>query len=222
MNEKTSVYALESCHNDPQFASPYIDVDEWRETPVKHRYVHGGFHNTETRFCFYYPESNAYTGRFFQRMMPVQGDETVAQRQTDEEDMIRFAISHGAYFIDTNMGGIVNGGGYSSLLYRCTAACAEYSRRIAEEMYHAGRPFGYVFGGSGGGFKTISCLETTEGIWDGGVPFVIGSPVAMPNVFTVRAHAMRLLRSAHCQLSWCLISGTARSVRLGRARHRTS
>ncbi len=195
MNTTTSVYTVEACHNDTQFQKPYIDVDEWRDAPVRHRYVHGGFEDTETRFCFYFPKKEHYAGHFFQRMMPVQGDETVAQRQVDEEDMIRFAVTHGAYFIDTNMGGIVNGGGDSSLLFRCTAACAEYSRQLAEEMYDAGRPYGYVFGGSGGGFKTISCLESTEGIWDGGVPFVIGSPVAMPNVFTVRAHAMRILRN---------------------------
>src|SRR5258706_15611180 len=28
---------------DPQFTKPFIDVDEWRDGPVHHRYVHGGF-----------------------------------------------------------------------------------------------------------------------------------------------------------------------------------
>lgn len=56
------------------------------------------------------------------------------------------------------------------------------------------RPFGYAWGGSGGAFKTIACIENTEGVWDGVVPFIHGSPVAMPNNFTVQAHAMRLLR----------------------------
>ena len=35
---------------DSLFAKPYIDVDEWRNEPVRHRYVHGGFEGTETRF----------------------------------------------------------------------------------------------------------------------------------------------------------------------------
>ena len=40
---------------DTLFNKPYIDIDEWREIPVKHRYVHGGFKGTETRFSFYFP-----------------------------------------------------------------------------------------------------------------------------------------------------------------------
>src|SRR6185437_7547214 len=32
---------------DPLFAHPYIDKDEWRNTPVRHRYVHGGFKGTD-------------------------------------------------------------------------------------------------------------------------------------------------------------------------------
>lgn len=180
--------------NDAQFERPYVDVDEWREAPVRHRYVHGGFEGTQSRFCFYYPRRDEYKGRFFQKLAPVQGPEDDAQRQEGGEDMISFSVLHGAYYVETNMGGIVNGGGDDTLIYRCSAQSAELSRRLAVEMYGCGRPYGYVFGGSGGGFKTISCAENTIGIWDGAVPFVIGSPVAMPNVFTVRAHAMRLLR----------------------------
>ncbi len=28
---------------DPQFDKPYVDLDEWRDEPARHRYVHGGF-----------------------------------------------------------------------------------------------------------------------------------------------------------------------------------
>ena len=51
----------------------------------------------------------------------------------------------------------------------------DYSRLLAAEMYGEHRPFGYCFGGSGGGFKTMSCMESTD-VWDGGVPFIIGRP----------------------------------------------
>jgi hypothetical protein len=27
--------------HDPYFGSAYTDVDEWRDTPIRHRYVHG-------------------------------------------------------------------------------------------------------------------------------------------------------------------------------------
>ncbi len=77
--------------------------------------------------------------------------------------------------------------------YRASAATARYSRVLAAQMYGAHRPYGYVFGGSGGAYKTIACFENALGVWDGAVPFVMGSPVSMPNVFTVQAHAMRVL-----------------------------
>lgn len=70
---------------------------------------------------------------------------------------------------------------------------ANYSRELAAEMYGEHRPFGYIYGGSGGAFKTITGVEHTTGVWDGSVPFVHGSPVSMPNAFTVQAHAMRIL-----------------------------
>jgi hypothetical protein len=35
---------------DPYFGKAEIDVDEWREEPRKHRYVHGYFEGTETKF----------------------------------------------------------------------------------------------------------------------------------------------------------------------------
>jgi hypothetical protein len=29
---------------DTAFKDPYVDIDEWRDKPVRHRYVHGGNH----------------------------------------------------------------------------------------------------------------------------------------------------------------------------------
>jgi len=72
------------------------------------------------------------------------------------------------------------------------AAAAKYSRTVATEMYGPGRIYGYAWGGSGGAFKTISGFENTDA-WDGAVPYVIGSPMAIPSVFTVRIYAMRML-----------------------------
>jgi hypothetical protein len=46
----TAIEAADTPHRDgnPTFSDPllnlpYIDKDEWRDTPVRHRYVHGGF-----------------------------------------------------------------------------------------------------------------------------------------------------------------------------------
>lgn len=179
--------------DDPQFANPYIDVDEWRNEPVRHHYIHGGFEGTLTKFCFYFPPEETYEKRFFHFVSPFVGDETEAQQQTGMEDKISFAVKHGAYFVETNLGGIVNGGDDPTLVYRASASAAQYSRKVAVDLYGEHRPYGYIYGGSGGGYKTISCVESTEGVWDGAVPFVIGSPMAMPYVFTARVHAMRIL-----------------------------
>jgi hypothetical protein len=173
---------------DPQFQQPYVDIDEWRDQPVRHRYIHGGFEGTGTKFSFYYPPVESYGKRFFHFISPVQGSENANQ---DNDGAVGFAISSGAYFVESNMGGMSPD---FTLVYRASAAVAQYSRVKAAELYGPHRPYGYAFGGSGGGYKTISCIESTTGVWDGAVPFVIGTPMAMPNVFSVRVHAMRILK----------------------------
>lgn len=181
------------------FQQPYIDIDEWRESPVKHRYVHGGFTGTDTRFSFYLPPKEQYEGRFFQYITPVPDSETLSQGASGEEDKIGFAIGSGAYFIETNGGGVDGAASPQHRVdptigaYRANAAVAQYSREIAVQMYGGQRPYGYAFGGSGGAFRTIAGMENTDGVWDGAVPFVLGSPMALPNVFTARVYAMRVL-----------------------------
>jgi hypothetical protein len=186
--------------NDTLFKTPYVDIDEWRDAPVRHRYVHGGFKGTETRFSFYFPPKENYQGRFFQYITPFPDNENLSQGATGEEDKIGFSISNGAYFIETNEGGRIDfskpalGGDATISAYRANAAAAQFSRVVAAKIYEQpNRPYGYAFGGSGGAFRTIGGMENTEGVWDGAVPYVVGSPEAIPNVFTVRMYAMRVL-----------------------------
>ncbi len=91
--------------NDTLFSKPYIDVDEWREKPVHHRYVHGGFKGTLTKFSFYFPAKEQYQGHFFQYVTPFPDSETLSQGASGEEDKIGFSIVSGAYFVETNGGG---------------------------------------------------------------------------------------------------------------------
>lgn len=176
--------------DDPIFNAPFIDAEEWRDKPVRHLYVHGGFEGTKARFALYFPPHDKYKGRFFQMLSPVQGDENASQ-SIPSGGPISFSVCNGAFFVESNMGGDDPD---PTMLYRSSAAVAEYSRKVAIRLFGDHRPYGYVYGGSGGGFKTIACVQNTENIWDGSVPFVIGSPMAIPNMFTVRVHAMRLLR----------------------------
>ncbi|MFD5002978.1 Tat pathway signal sequence domain protein [Streptomyces mutabilis] len=180
------------------FDRPYVDVDERRDTPRPHRYVHGGFEGTDTRFSLYFPPSGAYEGRFFQHITPVPESEHLAQSATGQEDRIGFAFAAGGYFLETNGGGTSGTPGAETdptiAGYRANAAAAEYSRVVARQVYGEHRPYGYAYGGSGGAFRTMGCAENTTGVWDGFVPYVPGSPMAAPNVFAVRMHAQRVLR----------------------------
>lgn len=191
---------------DTFFKKPFIDIDEIRETPMKHRYVHGGFEGTETRFSLYFPSKETYKGRFFQYITPFPDNENLSQGKTGEEDIIGFCLSHGTYFIETNGGGRVDfskpnfNSDPSIGAYRANAASAAFSRIVAMKIFGGNRPFGYAFGGSGGAYRTIGSIENTEGVWDGVVPYVLGSPMAIPNVFSVRMNAMRILHNKFPQI----------------------
>jgi hypothetical protein len=186
--------------SDSLFSKPFIDIDEWRDFPIRHHYVHGGFEGNETKFSFYFPTKEDYQGHFFQYITPVPGSENNSQNQTGEADKISFAVSNGAYFVETNGGGPWNPGVVSATsdpllgAYKANAAVANYSKEVAKKLFGDHRVYGYSFGGSGGAFRTIGGIENTEGVWDGAVPYVVGSPMAIPSVFSVRMHAMRVLR----------------------------
>jgi hypothetical protein len=189
---------------DPLFKAPYIDIDEWRDAPVRHRYVHGGFKGTEARFSFYFPEKAQYQGRFFEYVTPVPDNENLAQIPGD--DKIGFSIASGAYFVETNSGGVnaTAGPAFGTdpkiAAFRANAASAIFSREVAAKMYGPHRTYGYLYGGSGGGYRTLGSMENTNVVWDGAVPFVLGSPMAAPNVFSIRMHAMRILKDKFPQI----------------------
>ena len=102
---------------------------------MRHRYVHGGFADTETRFSIYLPPADLYEGRFFQHITPVPDSEYLAQEASGEQDKIGFSISSGGYFLETNGGGASGRPGSSVdptiAAYRANAAAAQYSRVVA-------------------------------------------------------------------------------------------
>lgn len=190
---------------DPAYACPRLDAQEIRTRTlldgrtVSFHYLHGCFQNTGVKFLFCMPMRQAYQGRFFQHLSPFPGpdEELASLAKTGEEDPIAMALAYGSGFVESNMGsGAMFGTTQdSTIFYKSSAAVAEYCRTAAQTLYGPHRTYGYVYGGSGGGYKTMSCLENTRS-WDGGVPYVIGSPVSLPNCLTVCVHGSRLLR--HC------------------------
>jgi hypothetical protein len=182
----------------PRFNKPYVDIDEQRTTPVPHRYVHGGFTGTDAKFSFYFPPREQFQGRFFQNTHQLLNSENGSPGN------IGFAIASGGYYVQTNIGGTERATTTEQAVfgkldptaggYRVNAEAAKFSRVKAAEIYGTRRVYGYLYGGSGGAFQTISSAEHTIGVWDGFVPYVMGSPNAIPGVMTVRIHALRVLR----------------------------
>jgi hypothetical protein len=204
---------------DPRFNQPYIDVREWRDEPAdapvfpgaittqsggaaplqaRHLYVHGGFTGTDAKFSFCFPPEEEYQGRFFQATHQLLAGEEATARN------VGFALASGGYSVQTNMGGRDNprsaeesAFGQSDTTirgYRVNAEAAKYSRVVAAEIYGPHRTYGYLYGGSGGAYQTVTSAEMTTGVWDGFVPYVMGSPQSIPNCFTVRVNALRVLK----------------------------
>lgn len=190
---------------DDFFGAPFVDIDEWRDSPTKHRHVHGGFSGTDARFSFYFPERGVYEGRFFQHVTPVPQSENLAPLVHGDHNKITFAVDSGAYFVETNGGGPDAANPFSGMdptigAYRVNAAAARFSRTIAATIFGDHRPFGYLYGGSGGAYRTIGASESTRDVWDGFAPYVPGSPMSIPNVFSARMHAQRVLRDRFPQI----------------------
>jgi len=181
---------------DPVFTEPFVDVDEWRDAPVRHRYVHGGFSGTDCRFSVYFPDATRYQGRFFHPVSPVPGSEHGATEGA-LLGYIEFAVASGGYLVESNLGRFrraLRGEDSTIAGYRASAAVARYSRALAAEQYGEHRPYGYVFGGSGGAYRTMACIENGPDVWDGAVPYIHGTMMSMPSMFSVQAHAFRVLR----------------------------
>jgi hypothetical protein len=182
---------------DPLFNDPYIEVSKLREQPVPHRYVSGGFRGTDARFSFYFPPAAQYQGRFHHNTYPLATSADIGPFPIAFEvatGNLGFTLDSGAYYVQTNMGGAFRRGDPSIAAYRVNAAAAKYSRAVAAELYGAHRPFGYLYGGSGGAYQTLGGAEHTRGVWDGFMPFVLGSNNAVPSLWSVRLNALRILR----------------------------
>ena len=181
---------------DPFFGPPRIDTDEWRDAPLPHRYVHGGFEGTDTRFSVYLPPAGQFRGRFLQYLEGGHGGSEHAlttDRTGGEQSRAAFRLAFaelGAYLVESNQGHIGNDmsglrGDWSVTWYRASAVTARFARGLAAQMYGQAPHHGYVYGPSGGGLRCFWCMERAPDVYDGAVPYVI-SPVG---VYTLSAHA---------------------------------
>lgn len=201
---------------DPDYQDVYVDADEirTRKAPngeeITYRYLHGGFQQKGVKFSIHFPKRDAFRGRFFQYLSPFPGpDEEMASiAKTGGDDVISFSLLNGAYFVESNMGckNMFGPNGDDKDRWKSSAAVAEFSRKKAMEIYACPRPVGIVYGGSGGGYKTMACIENTDA-WEGAVPYVIGSPVSLPNTITMHVQGERVLRHAFPKILDALDAG---------------
>ncbi len=157
------------------FGDPFIDVDEWRDSPRRHRYVHGGFAGTETRFSFYFPPEEHYSGRLVHYLEGgMGGHENTLAFMLNGDWLFNLAFDElGAYLVESNQGHFpAPGHGFADDVenWGASAESAKYSWELAEEMYGAKPHHGYVWGVSGGGGRTMSCIENGPEVWAGAAP----------------------------------------------------
>ena len=201
---------------DPDYQDVYVDVDEIRTRKAPNgeeitcRYLHGGFRQKAVKFSIHFPKRDVFRGRFFQYLSPFPGpdEEMASLNKTGGDDVISFSLLNGAIFAESNMGSknMFGPNGDDKDRWKSSAAVAEFTRKKAMEIYACPRPVGIVFGGSGGGYKTMACIENTDA-WDGAVPYVIGSPVSLPNTITMHVQGERVLRHAFPKILDALDAG---------------
>lgn len=168
---------------DPMYHDPIITSQADDSSPVQHRKISGYFNGTEIDFNIYLPHQG-WDGRFFQLVFPTQ-DSTA----TPEE--IGFGAESGGYTVH-----VAGTGGY-----RSDAAVAKLSRKLARDFYRdpSRKIYGYIYGGSGGSFKTVGAMENTFSVWDGAVPLIQGIPISDPFGFSVGALGGLVLESKVAQ-----------------------
>lgn len=170
---------------DAFFGQPYIDRDEWRETPIPHRHVHGGFSDTDTRFTFYFPPEQHWQGRLFH---PIEGghaghEDFFGGYAGEISGGLRMVQRLGGYMVESNSGHIGDdidprGGDDPTLYgYRASVESARFSKHIARQIYGREPDYGYVWGGSGGGRRSPLCLEYGADVYNGALPYMGGGNI---------------------------------------------
>ena len=165
---------------DEFFGRPYIDADEWLDSPTRHRHVHGGFEGPSTRFAMRFPPEGLWQGRLYQ---PLEGanaghEQVFAGALGQDLGGVEMTFRLGGYMIESNMGhkGDVMDpkAGPDPTIYgwRAAAESARFSKYVAEQVLGARPSYSYVWGGSGGARRSPLCLAYGPDVWDGAMPFM--------------------------------------------------
>ncbi|MDP2288834.1 MAG: hypothetical protein Q8M73_09770 [Actinomycetota bacterium] len=165
---------------DPFFGAPVIDVDDERELPTPHRFVHGYFEGTSTRFAIAFPPADVYQGRLYQPLEGANaGHENVNTGPLGQvTGGLQMIFRLGGYALESNMGHIGDvmdpKAGVDPTLYgwRAAAESARFSKFVAAQIYGSAPEYSYVYGGSGGARRSPLCLAYAPDVWDAALPFM--------------------------------------------------
>ena len=127
---------------DEFFGEPQIDVDEERDAPLHHRYVHGGFAGTDTRFSFYFP-MHGWQGRM---LNPLQGgfggtEHHFGSPAGEVMGGVAMCARLGGYMVESNQGHQGDrvdpkaGDDKSIHSWRASAEVARFSKFVAAQLY---------------------------------------------------------------------------------------
>ncbi len=179
---------------DPQYATPVIDSIEEKNEEIHYVEYKGHWEESpNARFTFCFPDKEYFDGRFIQMVYPGTSDGASSV-------MVQMDAMLGGYTVRCNTP--ATGG------YRQDAAAAKYSRVVAEEFYdYHDHIYGYIFGGSGGGYVTMGAAEWTKDVYDGAMPAVIGTGASIPYAFSVRAFACFILADKVPQIAEAVSPG---------------
>jgi hypothetical protein len=168
---------------DDFFGKPWIDVDEWREKPVPHHHVHGGFEGTDTRFTFYFRPAELYRGRMFTPLEGANGghEDSFGNEHGNLLGGLEMITRLGGYMMESNMGHLGDvfdpkaDQDHTIYGFRAAGESGRFSKFVAAQIYGQPPHHSYVWGGSGGGRRSPGCLEYCPDVWDGALPFMGGN-----------------------------------------------
>jgi hypothetical protein len=86
--------------------------------------------------------------------------------------LVGLAAELGAYAVESNDSATAadaDSKNSSVPRYRASAESARFSRYLAAQLYGEAADYGYVYGDSGGGIASATCLTRSDA-WDGAVP----------------------------------------------------
>ena len=177
--------------DESYFARPFVEVDEWRDEPVRHRYVHGGFDGTETEFSLYFPPAEQYEGRFLHH---VEGGGGGTPRAQPGDIALACRVRRLPRGLEPGPHGPRRDAPRPRdpplrRERRDGASLATCSRRrcTATPPHH-----GYIWGGSGGAGRTIAILEHAPDLYQGAVVYILPH-VAQQVLCAAVANAARVL-----------------------------